>query len=260
MLNTLKNQIVIASMSQAYDDKALQISSKLGVALSSQRTVKGIHDTAFVLYITQKQLWLYVTAQNHTPITIDFSSHDYHPITTRDLLAKALGIKRNYRPHIIDCNAGLARDAYAIAQLACPVTLIERHPLIHLLLEDGLKRLENPQIQQSMELIEANSIEWLHQYNNPTKPLEVIYLDPMFPHSSKSRLVKKEMQWLQQLCGADADSPELLDIALQKATKRVVVKRPRKAPALEGPTPSHTIDGKTIRYDVYMVNRDIAEC
>jgi 16S rRNA (guanine1516-N2)-methyltransferase len=32
---------------------------------------------------------------------------------------------------------------------------------------------------------------------------------------------------------------------------RVVVKRPRKAPCIDGPKPSHALDGKSSRYDIY---------
>lgn len=35
------------------------------------------------------------------------------------------------------------------------------------------------------------------------------------------------------------------------ASHRVVVKRPRKAPCIEGPKPSHALDGKSSRYDIY---------
>jgi 16S rRNA (guanine1516-N2)-methyltransferase len=31
----------------------------------------------------------------------------------------------------------------------------------------------------------------------------------------------------------------------------VVVKRPRKAPCIEGPKPSHGLEGKSSRYDIY---------
>ncbi len=40
--------------------------------------------------------------------------------------------------------------------------------------------------------------------------------------------------------------------ALQQDTARVVVKRPAKAPCLAARTPSHTISGKAVRYDVYV--------
>ena len=39
--------------------------------------------------------------------------------------------------------------------------------------------------------------------------------------------------------------------ALALASHRVVVKRPRKAPLIDGPPPSHVLEGKSSRYDIY---------
>ncbi|RML78543.1 Ribosomal RNA small subunit methyltransferase J, partial [Pseudomonas syringae pv. maculicola] len=39
--------------------------------------------------------------------------------------------------------------------------------------------------------------------------------------------------------------------ALALATHRVVVKRPRKAPCIDGPKPGYALDGKSSRYDIY---------
>ena len=43
----------------------------------------------------------------------------------------------------------------------------------------------------------------------------------------------------------------LLEAALALAVHRVVVKRPHKAPALAGRTPSYAIEGRSTRFDVY---------
>ena len=55
-----------------------------------------------------------------------------------------------------------------------------------------------------------------------------------------------------ELAGDDDDAPRLLEAALDVATHRVVVKRPRKAPPIAGPAPQHVIEGKTSRYDLYV--------
>ena len=87
---------------------------------------------------------------------------------------------------------------------------------------------------------------------------QVVHLDPMFPHREKSALVKKEMRLFRELAGDDADAPRLLEAALDVATHRVVVKRPRKAPPIEGPPPRHVLEGKTSRYDLY-VHRSLGD-
>jgi len=84
---------------------------------------------------------------------------------------------------------------------------------------------------------------------------QVIHLDPMFPHRDKSALVKKEMRLFRTLAGNDPDAPRLLEAALDVATHRVVVKRPRKAPPIEGPSPRHVIEDRNSRYDLYVHRR-----
>ena len=79
----------------------------------------------------------------------------------------------------------------------------------------------------------------------------MIYLDPSFPVREKSASVKKEMKLFHQLVGFDTDEADLLAAALELATHRVVVKRPRKAPAIEGVAPTYVLEGKSSRYDIY---------
>ncbi len=59
------------------------------------------------------------------------------------------------------------------------------------------------------------------------------------------------MRLFKPLVGADDDAPDLLAAALALATHRVVVKRPRKAPAIAGAPPTYSLDGKSSRYDIY---------
>jgi 16S rRNA (guanine1516-N2)-methyltransferase len=80
---------------------------------------------------------------------------------------------------------------------------------------------------------------------------DVVYIDPMFPPSKKSALVKKEMRAFHQLVGADQDSGELLEAALEVAIHRVVVKRPLKSEYVTGKKPSYSLSGKAIRFDIY---------
>jgi 16S rRNA (guanine1516-N2)-methyltransferase len=100
-----------------------------------------------------------------------------------------------------------------------------------------------------MQLEAGDSLDWL-QSSDP-ESVDVIYLDPMFPHRDKSALVKKEMQVFRQVVGDDDDSDALLEAALAIARYRVVVKRPRKAEPLNGPLVTTRVEGKSSRYDVY---------
>ena len=169
------------------------------------------------------------------------------------MIAKAVGIQPGVRPFILDATAGLGRDAFVLAQLGCAVTLIERQPLVAALLEDGLERAardpEVAPIVAQMQLLTGNAVELMQGWAG--EPPQVIYLDPMFPHRDKSALVKKEMRLFRPLVGDDLDAPALLAAALALASHRVVVKRPRKAPCIDGPRPSYQLEGKSSRYDIY---------
>lgn len=169
------------------------------------------------------------------------------------MIAKAVGIQPGVRPSVLDATAGLGRDAFVLATLGCDLTLFERQPLIAALLEDGLKRgVEDAEVRpivERMRLHQGNAIELMGQWQGD--PPQVIYLDPMFPHREKSALVKKEMRLFRPFVGDDLDAGALLEQALALASHRVVVKRPRKAPTIDGPKPGYCLEGKSSRYDIY---------
>lgn len=159
------------------------------------------------------------------------------------------------QPHIIDATAGMGGDGFVFASLGCQVTLIERSPIIAALLADAIERTQHPDtpadiraIMERMTLIEADAASFL---SAPNIQCDVVYCDPMYPEKKKSAAAPKEMQALQQLVGPDQDSETLLASALQAAQKRVVVKRPKKAPPLTGPKPNAQISSPNTRYDLY---------
>ena len=168
-------------------------------------------------------------------------------------IAKAIGLKHSFKPHVLDATAGLGRDAFLLAGLGCQVTLMERMPIVAALLEDGIERARlNSAISDlathQMNLIHASSIQSMTIAEQP----DVIYLDPMYPHREKSALVKKEMRVFQALVGEDLDADSLLAPALALAKYRVVVKRPSYAPPLANKKPSTIIKMKKNRFDVYV--------
>ena len=178
------------------------------------------------------------------------------------LVAKACGLSKGINPSVVDATAGLGRDAFVLASLGAQVLLIERVAAIAALLEDGLRRAskhsDTADIAARMILRHGDAAQSLAELVASAQfSPQVIHLDPMFPHREKSALVKKEMRLFRELAGYDNDAPRLLEAALDVATHRVVVKRPRKAPPIVGPAPQHTLEGKTSRYDLY-VHRSLA--
>lgn len=172
-----------------------------------------------------------------------------------EAVAKAVGIKGDYLPTVIDATAGLGRDAFVLAAIGCKVQLIERNPVVSALLEDGLKRAyQDPEIgefmQSRMVLLPFHTISEYATANEA--PVDVVYFDPMFPHKQKSALVKKEMRVFQHLVGADLDSDDFFQPAKQVARKRMVVKRPDYAPFIAEQKPDFSQTTKNHRFDVYL--------
>ena len=177
------------------------------------------------------------------------------------MIAKACGVGKGLRPRIADVTAGLGRDAFVLASLGCHVEMVERSIVIFSLLEDGMQRAKQHADLQSiierMHVQHAQALDWLTAAaGRPEEQRpEIVYLDPMFPHRDKSALVKKEMLVFRDLVGADEDADLLLEAALGAAECRVVVKRPRKAPYLMNRSPSYQLDGKSSRFDIYVLKK-----
>ncbi len=176
-------------------------------------------------------------------------------------LSKAMGLKSGITPNILDTTAGLAGDAFVLATLGCPVTLIERSPIIFSLIENAVERASlsdkfQPILDQGFHIINADANDYItEQLSTGSAAPDVIYIDPMYPDRKKSALVKKDMQILQRLHGDDDNNSELLENALLYAKKRVVVKRPIHAETINKRTPNTCIKSKKTRYDIYTIEK-----
>jgi 16S rRNA (guanine1516-N2)-methyltransferase len=168
-------------------------------------------------------------------------------------LAKAAGFAPGVTPEIVDATAGLGRDAFFLASLGARVTLVERSLTMHDLLAEGLDRARaqgGPYAETvaRMTLIHGDSCVLLPQLNP-----QVVLVDPMHPPRNNTALVKKEMRLIREIVGTDPDALQLMQVALETARNRVVLKWPLRAePMPELPKPSHQILGKSTRYDVFV--------
>lgn len=194
-------------------------------------------------------------------LIVDFANDTFlyrlrHGGGRKQPLARAIGLKPDYSPLVLDATAGLGRDGFLLAALGCRVTLCERSALIHALLRDGLARAAcDPRlgaIAGRIRLYPGDALTLLPTLAQD-RP-EVIYLDPMFPHRTKSALVKKEMRLVRLVVGGDSDTNDLLREALAHAGKRVVCKRPIQAAPLAGPRPDFAITTPRHRFDIYLVD------
>jgi 16S rRNA (guanine1516-N2)-methyltransferase len=175
-------------------------------------------------------------------------------------IAKAIGMKQGQAaPSVLDATAGLAKDSYVLACLGCKVTMLERSPIVAELVKDGIARASlygefETIINQGFKLYVSDALPYINAIADDNRP-DVIYLDPMYPDKKKSASVKKNMQLLQKLLGHDLDTDAVLNAALGKAAKRVVVKRPKGAPSLSGDyQPTLAYESKATRYDTYIIS------
>ena len=171
-------------------------------------------------------------------------------------IAKAVGLKKGNTPSVLDVTAGLARDAYILANLGCKILLVERSPVIYTLIKDGIRRgLEHesskPALENFMNLVNADACLFMDHMPRDKLP-DIIYIDPMYPERKKSALVKKDMQILQHLLGKDDNAASLLETALNNASQRVVIKRPIHADPVSDIKPTTSISSKKTRYDIYL--------
>ena len=255
----MTDQISINVFAQTTSDRSLAKHYATRLALPLAETFAGT--SRFILSINGDCIELFDTS--HSPpmsIIITFtagkSAHrKQFGGGKKQPLGRALGLHKFPNPDVVDATAGLGSDAFVMACLGCHVTMIERSPIIAILLENALQRAaavnDFKTVIQQMSLINGDACAVLKTLAVDSPP-EIIYLDPMFPKRRKSALVKKEMQILQALLDSPSDEADLLTAALATATERVVVKRPGNAPELVGPPATMSISSPNIRYDVYV--------
>ncbi len=161
---------------------------------------------------------------------------------------------------VVDATAGLGADAAALARAGMRVRMIERDPLLAALLEDALERWaaapgDDGWAAARIELVRGDARELLPGLRPAP---DVVYLDPMYPRR-KGGAKRRGAAWLRAWTGerppsADDEDRALLAVARAVARRRVVVKRPTRAPPL-GPGPSGAIRGTTTRFDLYSPQR-----
>lgn len=216
--------------------------------LASQLNLKLEKDCQQGLFLGVEGLGLKMAGFNL--LSADFSTATWNK---RKNEGKKQGLVRACKPapkvKIIDATAGWGRDSAVLASFGAEVLMIERNVIMASLLADALeRRTALEQEQMNLSLHQGNALTYLNALSPQDYP-DIIYIDPMHPARTKSALVKKDMQALQDLIGPDEDALALIEMAIQRTKNKVVVKWPQKIKSLL-PT-STCIDGKTVRFDIY---------
>ncbi len=215
---------------------------------------------------------------NMRPIYIDFFPMSNSSLGKRsqkadgEMLLKAISPSKYGGDNLLggaivyDLCAGFGQDSMLLASSAkiAKVHMVERDPVVGLLLEDALRRLDlisqtvdgdttdsekAGRLREKIELSLEDSVSFcnkmLEEFDSEESSIsrpDVCYLDPMFPPRTKSAAVKKNMQVLHGLFQTnevasddekrEKEERDLLQNALSLSKSRVVVKRPVNAPPL----------------------------
>ncbi len=255
--DSVDRAVAIVSTASSPTARELELSSALNLPLMA---ATWRHDPAVRCYLQfdAAGLSLYSNeADAPGAVRVDFSdaglNYRVSDAVKQQNIIKAIGLKANVKPRILDATAGLGKDAYLLASQGCDITMLERSKIVHALLADGIDRA------LTSNSIAAKAVRHMHLLNADFKEvaadfskIDVVYLDPMFPLRHKSARAKKDMYLLQHLLGNLQDDPEMLDLAIQIANNRVVVKRAKLSVHLGDREPDIEFRGSSSRYDVYV--------
>ena len=235
-------------------EKAQAIARQYQFDISEKQT----HD--WQLIFEKNAIYLQALQQNKLcKLSIDFlvgkQAYRRKQSGRKQEISRACGLHKQSGLTILDAHAGLGRDGFVLACLSAKVLMLERAPVLAILLKDAIEKLNQiePEIDLRVSCIDAKTL-----LSDPNQELfDVVYIDPMYPHRQKSALVKQEMRILRDLVGEDTDADEVLPLALTKAKQRVVVKRGKLAPYLSGLKPHFCIMGTSTRFDIYLKNQSV---
>ena len=184
------------------------------------------------------------------------------------LYRAVLGRKKAQGRIVLDVTGGVGQDAWLLAVAGCALVVVEREAVVFALLRDGVARagVRKQAVARRMRLVWGSSEEILAgMVTTPswlTGPLRhlprphVVYMDPFFVSQRKQKgASKRPMQVLRYVARAHCPDQDenILDLALQAARERVVVKRPRISAPMHPARGrmTHSIQGRGCRFDVY---------
>jgi 16S rRNA (guanine1516-N2)-methyltransferase len=237
----------VAVLAAADDERPARLAVRLALPVVDRQETARL-----ALVYGPTGLELRAPGRRLTPLRVDFGQIGSHGGTE---LLRAARVK-NRPARLLDLTAGLATDAWRLARAGFEVIACERQPVIHALVEDALQRAPHLPPPGSLALLHTDARAMLGAAD--LGPVDVIYLDPMFPGEGRTALPKRELQLLRELTGDDEGDAQLLALARTRARRRVVVKRPLHAPALAADV-DLCFKGRAVRFDVYLNTANPAE-
>lgn len=203
-----------------------------------------INNTAeWLLDLQNNHLMLINKTQNLT-WGIDLTTGNYRhrqQFHSKEPLLKAIKINGKLPNRVFDMTAGVLKDTFLMHSRGIEVSCVERNPLLYTLQQHAIAHAG-----VDINLYFGNAVDYLANIE-----CDLIYIDPMYPLSKKSALVKKDMQILHNIVGQDNDA-DLLLLAAFNHPARIVVKRPVGAPFLAEQKANFSSQLGNTRYDIYL--------
>lgn len=180
-------------------------------------------------------------------VSLDTSAVVRRKTSSTELHRACLGGNADAQVKVLDLFAGWGMDGFALAAAGAEVTCVELQPAMVALLRDATRRIHTD-VARRVKVVHGDALGFMHGLRNGE--MDVIYLDPMFPSRNKGALPNQRLQWLAAFTAGDSVPVDtLIEAALSKANKQVVLKRRRKDPVIGAP--ARQVSGSSVRYDIY---------
>ncbi len=143
---------------------------------------------------------------------------------------------------ILDCTAGLGRDGILLSRLGFNVTMIEKNPLLVLIIKNYLSK--NKHIKS--KLLYGDSLSFVRLAN---KQFDYIYIDFMFEKKNNSKPSKYDL-FLRSINYNESNKLYFIDEMISYCKKRLIVKEPIKS---QSDINNHDFEIKTklIKYKIF---------
>lgn len=244
----------VVARSPIHQARAEELGDQLGLPVLSDSRFQGP-----CIVVSDDDLTASLVDENgqRLRMRVDFTTREWQRRIAgigREPLIQAMGRKNRGKDlQIVDATAGLGRDSFLLAAAGFQILAYEQEPLLAALLSDGLERaVHHPATRAIASRITLHCADACQAMQTIMPAPDIIYLDPMFPREKKAAKVKKNLQLIRAIASRNQNPEALFLAAWQCAPGRLVVKRPHNSEYLTDQQPSYSLDGPTIRFDIYL--------
>ncbi len=143
---------------------------------------------------------------------------------------------------ILDCTAGLGRDGILLSKLGYKVTMIEKNPILILMLNNYLSRMKNIKAN----LLYGDSLSYIRIAK---KKFDYIYIDFMFEKKNNAKPSKYDL-FLRSINYNENNKLEFVKEMINYCKRRIIIKEPVKSQS-EITDYDFEIKTKLIRYKIF---------